>query len=87
MCDLCPRTPVTHVPSLYSFKLGHPAGGKMNDIGELVRDGCCFDIRGASGLAVVRDQSTLRRKSCSFRSRSLCLTSPKSYRKLNRAIR
>ncbi len=24
-CDLCPRTPVTHVPSLYSFKLGHPA--------------------------------------------------------------
>ena len=87
MCDLCPRTPVTHVPSLYSFKLGHPAGGKMNDIGELVRDGCCFDIRGTSGLAVVRDLSTLRKKSCSSRSRSPCPTSPKSCRKLNPVIR
>ena len=25
MCDLCPRTPVTHVPGLYRSKLGHPA--------------------------------------------------------------
>ena len=25
MCYPCPRTPVTLVPSLYSFKLGHPA--------------------------------------------------------------
>ncbi len=25
MCYPCPRTPVTHVPSLYRSKLGHPA--------------------------------------------------------------
>ncbi len=30
MCDRCPRTPVTHVPSLYRSQPGHPATTTMS---------------------------------------------------------
>ena len=40
MCDPCPRTPVTYVPSLYSFKLGHPAWGERGcGLGSAQREG------------------------------------------------